>query len=276
MEEVIKYFETIESRLSAAESKLTDLSTCLQQQTERLTAMESRLAEISERLAEVSLQPSEHIVNDDIQLALAALTTRIQTLEQQREQPYASAPQSQNTEMIDDEVIAIDDETGLPELEVELVEDEVEEKIEVEEKGEVEKPADSEKIIDGAVPAAAVTHEETEVPAEHQESAASTEPKKEAIADKQDKPTVLDAAQQDTLSAIIPKVEDIKKAISLGDRFLFQRELFNGNGELMTKTIEALNKLSSLDEAMSYIERFGWNKESNAYELFTNILKRRW
>ena len=79
-------------------------------------------------------------------------------------------------------------------------------------------------------------------------------------------------------ASIVPKVTDIKKAISLGDRFLFQRELFGGNGERMAKTIADLNKLNSLDEADDYIQkRFpDWDKESSAYELFYNILKRRW
>ena len=77
--------------------------------------------------------------------------------------------------------------------------------------------------------------------------------------------------------SVVPKVTDIKKAISLGDRFLFQRELFGGNGELMAKTIVELNKLDSLDEAEDYIAKhFIWDKESSTYELFYNILKRRW
>ena len=77
--------------------------------------------------------------------------------------------------------------------------------------------------------------------------------------------------------SVVPKVTDIKKAISLGDRFLFQRELFGGNGEQMAKTIAELNKLDSLDEAEAYIDkRFNWDKESSTYELFHNILKRRW
>ena len=45
-------------------------------------------------------------------------------------------------------------------------------------------------------------------------------------------------------------VEDIRQAISLGDRFLFQRELFAGNGELMQKTLDEINSLNSLSEAM--------------------------
>ena len=74
----------------------------------------------------------------------------------------------------------------------------------------------------------------------------------------------------------LPPVDDIRKAISLGDRFLFQRELFAGDGEKMNKTIDALNGLSSLDEAMDYVaKKFAWDTESQAYELFTNILRRR-
>ena len=73
-----------------------------------------------------------------------------------------------------------------------------------------------------------------------------------------------------------PSVDDIRKGMSLGDRFLFQRELFGGDGEKMNRTIDQLNSCSSLDEAMHYVgKRFQWDTESQAYELFVNILKRR-
>ena len=71
-------------------------------------------------------------------------------------------------------------------------------------------------------------------------------------------------------------VEDIRQAISLGDRFLFQRELFAGNGELMQKTLDEINVLGSLSEAITYIQdNFEWDKESTAVQLFENVLKRR-
>ena len=71
-------------------------------------------------------------------------------------------------------------------------------------------------------------------------------------------------------------VEDIRQAISLGDRFLFQRELFAGNGELMQKTLDEINTLSSLGEAMDYVlSNFEWDKDSTAVQLFENVLKRR-
>jgi len=73
-----------------------------------------------------------------------------------------------------------------------------------------------------------------------------------------------------------PSVTDIRHAISLGDRFLFQRELFGGKGELMQKTLDTLNQMNSLNEAVSYINsKFKWDMDSTTYELFLNILRRR-
>jgi hypothetical protein len=71
-------------------------------------------------------------------------------------------------------------------------------------------------------------------------------------------------------------VADVRQAISLGDRFLFQRELFAGNGELMQKTLAEINGLVDMDEALDYIrENFDWDMESTAVKLFENVLKRR-
>lgn len=71
-------------------------------------------------------------------------------------------------------------------------------------------------------------------------------------------------------------VIDLKQAISIGDRFLYQRELFGKNGELMQRTIADLNGLNTFDEAMEYIDRhFNWDKEQPSYELFVNALHRR-
>ena len=70
-------------------------------------------------------------------------------------------------------------------------------------------------------------------------------------------------------------VTDIRQAVSIGDRFLFQRELFGGNAEKLQQTLAELNALHSFDEAVAFIERFGWDKQSPTYELFTNVLRRR-
>jgi len=71
-------------------------------------------------------------------------------------------------------------------------------------------------------------------------------------------------------------VQDIRKAISLGDRFLFQRELFNGSAEKMQKTLDAINAMSSLEQAQQFVDaNFNWNTESSTYDLFMNVLRRR-
>ena len=91
---------------------------------------------------------------------------------------------------------------------------------------------------------------------------------------KVEKPAPRPVPQQTSLFGTA--VEDIRQAISLGDRFLFQRELFAGNGELMQKTLDEINTLSSLGEAMDYVrDNFDWDKDSTAVQLFENVLKRR-
>lgn len=70
-------------------------------------------------------------------------------------------------------------------------------------------------------------------------------------------------------------VDDIRQAISLGDRFLYQRELFGQNAELMQRTLTELNELGSFDEAVAYINRFGWDTESSTYQQFIITLHRR-
>ena len=71
-------------------------------------------------------------------------------------------------------------------------------------------------------------------------------------------------------------VEDIRRAISIGDRFLFQRELFQQNAELMQKTLDALNIAESFEAAMAYIDKhFNWDKEAASYQQFLVTLHRR-
>lgn len=70
-------------------------------------------------------------------------------------------------------------------------------------------------------------------------------------------------------------VTDIRQAISLGDRFLYQRELFGQNAELMQRTLTELDALGSFDEAVNYISQFNWDTESNTYQQFLVTLHRR-
>ncbi len=91
-----------------------------------------------------------------------------------------------------------------------------------------------------------------------------------------------EAPKEDPKEVVSPKaavygkaVDDIRQAISLGDRFLYQRELFGQNAELMQRTLTELNELGSFDEAVAYINRFGWDTESSTYQQFLVTLHRR-
>ena len=105
------------------------------------------------------------------------------------------------------------------------------------------------------------------------------EPENPEIPESQEQPEKPEPVAEEPVSpkaAVYGKaVNDIRQAISLGDRFLYQRELFNQNAELMQKTLTELNELGSFDEAIQYISRFGWDTESNSYQQFIVALHRR-
>lgn len=88
----------------------------------------------------------------------------------------------------------------------------------------------------------------------------------------------LEPVQQTPVSSatLLPPITDIRRAMSIADRYLFQRELFSGDAEKMLQTIDKLNNMNSLNDALEYISRkFHWDTNSQAYELFYNLLKRR-
>lgn len=241
MEELIKYFNEIEARLSALEATAKEEPA----QEQKLNELSSRLHEMSALVAALSAK------NLQLEAKIAALEARptqvvekvVEVVKEAAPAAVAPAPEVKVEKLNESEDIALDEETGLPELEVEFVDE--------------PEPAP-------VAPAPA------EAPVE--EAPATPAPKEEPA------PTLQDAAQAEAVSSVVPKIDNLSKAISLGDKFLFQRELFGGNGELMTKTIGQLNEMKSLDEAKAFIQKnFGhWDKESNAYELFTNLLKRRY
>lgn len=72
------------------------------------------------------------------------------------------------------------------------------------------------------------------------------------------------------------KITDIKQAISIGDRFRFQRELFRANGEEMNKTLTYINQLATLEEVMSFLQsKYGWGVNNEVAEDLYQIVRRR-
>lgn len=174
-------------------------------------------------------------------------------------------------------------ESAEPEIEIELLmddEEELEEKMEEATKKQSVLELVEEVEVEGIpemLDSPVVLEEElAPVVDEEPEVVAVEEPQIEPVVEPEKTVEPAPRAVPQQTSLFGSAVSDIRQAISLGDRFLFQRELFAGNGELMQKTLDELNTLGSLDEAMEYVqENFEWDMECTAVKLFENVLKRR-
>jgi hypothetical protein len=73
-------------------------------------------------------------------------------------------------------------------------------------------------------------------------------------------------------------ISDLKKAITLNQRFQFSRELFKGNNQDYEMAIDKLNT-SSRDEAMKHLDslrsRYTWNNEDAVTHDFVELVTRR-
>jgi hypothetical protein len=73
-------------------------------------------------------------------------------------------------------------------------------------------------------------------------------------------------------------IRDIAKAIAINDRFLFIRELFEGDTSLFSQTIDKLNKMSDIEEAKKYMQTVvqHWDADAEPAQLFLSIVQRRY
>ncbi len=63
--------------------------------------------------------------------------------------------------------------------------------------------------------------------------------------------------------------------LSVGDRYRFGKELFGGNMQLLTQTMEELDTLGSYEAAAAYVEQFHWDEENEAAIDFHTLLMSR-
>lgn len=72
-----------------------------------------------------------------------------------------------------------------------------------------------------------------------------------------------------------PAVLDLIKSISLNDRFLFQRELFNNDREAMNAMMEMLNSFENYGEAEAYLRKHtSWNFEDQTVMDFLYTIRK--
>lgn len=66
------------------------------------------------------------------------------------------------------------------------------------------------------------------------------------------------------------------KKMGIVDRYRYGKELFNGDMSMLTHTIELLDEMDSLDDALSYIHsHFSWDEQNSAVSDFLVLLENR-
>lgn len=83
-----------------------------------------------------------------------------------------------------------------------------------------------------------------------------------------------------TTSPAIQPIKDLKSAITLNDKMLFVRDLFNGYSLAYSEAIEILNRFNNFDDAerflnSNYVEKNHWAEKQGTTEKFFELLKRR-
>jgi len=72
-------------------------------------------------------------------------------------------------------------------------------------------------------------------------------------------------------------IKDLEAAIDINDKFLFIRELFNGDKDTYDKTIRILNSSQNFNQAFNYINStFDWDYETEAAHKLLDLVRRRY
>jgi len=137
--------------------------------------------------------------------------------------------------------------------------------------------------------AAIAAHEETEVEVTAQKDPEVKQPEEAPAELAEDE--ILTINQKMSLAAeknvsrteqlSIKPISDIKLAITLNDKLLYVKDLFNGYNLAYSEAIEILNRFSTFDEAArflktNYVTKNNWESKPATVEKFYALLKRRY
>lgn len=116
----------------------------------------------------------------------------------------------------------------------------------------------------------------TETPEANTLSASFTEPTpivslNDILSQNQNTSTILNRLEKS-------KIDDLKKSITMNQRFQFARELFNGDSEQYEITISALNNCDSdkaLELFQNYKQKWSWDETTIAFIELLDLVQRR-
>ncbi len=80
-----------------------------------------------------------------------------------------------------------------------------------------------------------------------------------------------------TVADDFQRMSDLKNRLTINQKFMFTKMLFNGDFDLFNNAVTKIDSLSSFDEATSYLDSHysNWDRESEEYEEFIEMVTKR-
>ena len=173
--------------------------------------------------------------------------------------------------------------------ETEIGEDEEENPVQVEAKAEPEpEPVEEVKPQPEEKPAKQAKAPETDIPllTLYADEPKAEPAKKDELAKKEEHVLTLNEKMSAQLKdkgteVVEPPITDIKAAISLNDKLLFVKDLFNGYSLAYSEAIEIVNRFTKFEEAdrflkTNYVTKNNWADKKATADKFYALLKRRY
>lgn len=87
----------------------------------------------------------------------------------------------------------------------------------------------------------------------------------------------LGSTQKPTLIENYQKIQRIKERLTINQKFMFTKVLFQGDFESFSKTIDELDSQSDMTSALQYLEKLykNWDKESEEFHEFMEMVEKR-
>ena len=94
------------------------------------------------------------------------------------------------------------------------------------------------------------------------------------------KPTVNDrmqSAQRPAMYNNFQKIQKIKDHLTINQKFMFTKVLFNGDFESFSRTVDELDRMNDMDAAMKFLETqsSNWDRESREFHEFMEMVEKR-
>lgn len=94
------------------------------------------------------------------------------------------------------------------------------------------------------------------------------------------RPILNERVNKETVATVgdnFQKISDIKNRLTINQKFMFTKMLFNGDFDLFNNAVTKIDSLQSLDEATSYLDAHysNWDRSSEEYEEFIELIEKR-